>query len=136
MAKLGFLGLGLMGYPMARNLLRAGHEVALWSNTAEKARKLASDEGGRFCETPRQVAEHAECIFVCVGNTGMSKEVILGGNGVIAGAKPNTVVVDASTIGPPLGVVGIVRVGWATTGAATTALGKVFGCTNTTGRKA
>jgi 3-hydroxyisobutyrate dehydrogenase len=100
MAKLGFLGLGLMGYPMARNLLRAGHEVALWSNTADKARKLASDEGGRFCETPRHVAENAECLFVCVGNTGMSREVILGGNGVIAGAKPGTVVADASTIGP------------------------------------
>jgi 3-hydroxyisobutyrate dehydrogenase-like beta-hydroxyacid dehydrogenase len=100
MAKLGFLGLGLMGYPMARNLLRAGHEVALWSNTADKARKLASDEGGRFCETPRHVAENAECIFVCVGNTGMSRDVILGGNGIIAGAKPGTVVADASTIGP------------------------------------
>jgi len=100
MAKLGFLGLGLMGYPMARNLLRAGHEVALWSNTAEKAHKLASSEGGRFCETPQNVAENADCIFVCVGNTGMSREVILGAKGLIAGAKPGTVVADASTIGP------------------------------------
>lgn len=100
MAKLGFLGLGLMGYPMARNLLRAGHEVALWSNTAEKARKLASSEGGKFCETPQKVAENAECVFVCVGNTGMSREVILGANGLIAGAKPGSVVADASTIGP------------------------------------
>ena len=100
MAKLGFLGLGLMGYPMARNLLRAGHEVALWSNSADKARKLASEEGGKFCRAPREVAENAECIFVCVGNTGMSREVILGGNGVVAGAKPNTVVADATTIGP------------------------------------
>ena len=100
MAKLGFLGLGLMGYPMARNLLRAGHEVALWSHTAQKARKLAADEKGKFCETPKQVGENADCIFLCVGDTGMSSQVILGDHGIIHGAKRGTVVVDASTIGP------------------------------------
>jgi 3-hydroxyisobutyrate dehydrogenase-like beta-hydroxyacid dehydrogenase len=100
MAKLGFLGLGLMGYPMARNLLRAGHEVALWSHTAEKSRKLADEEHGRFCETPQQVAENADCMFLCVGTTGMSREVILGDRGIIHGAKRGAVVVDASTIGP------------------------------------
>jgi 3-hydroxyisobutyrate dehydrogenase-like beta-hydroxyacid dehydrogenase len=100
MAKLGFLGLGLMGYPMARNLLRAGHEVALWSNKAKKARKLAEEEKGTFCDTPRQVAEQADFIFLCVGTTEMSKEVILGTNGIIEGAKPGTVVADASTVSP------------------------------------
>jgi 3-hydroxyisobutyrate dehydrogenase-like beta-hydroxyacid dehydrogenase len=100
MAKLGFLGLGLMGYPMARNLLRAGHEVALWSHSSQKARQLAAEEKGRFCETPKQVGENADCIFLCVGDTGMSRQVILGDNGIIHGAKPGTVVVDASTIGP------------------------------------
>ena len=100
MAKLGFLGLGLMGYPMARNLLRAGHEVALWSHTAEKARKLAAEEKGKLCETPKQVGENADCIFLCVGSTEMSRHVILGENGIIHGAKKGTVVVDASTIGP------------------------------------
>ena len=100
MAKLGFLGLGLMGYPMARNLLRAGHEVALWSHSAQKARKLAADEKGKFCETPKQVGENADCIFLCVGDTLMSREVILGEHGIIQGAKRGTVIVDASTIGP------------------------------------
>jgi 3-hydroxyisobutyrate dehydrogenase/2-hydroxy-3-oxopropionate reductase len=100
MAKLGFLGLGLMGYPMARNLLRAGHQVALWSHTTDKARRLAADEKGVFCDTPRQVAEQADCIFLCVGDTGMSREVIVGKDGIIEGAKPGTVVVDASTISP------------------------------------
>ena len=100
MARLGFLGLGLMGYPMARNLLGAGHEVALWSNTASKARQLASEEKGIFCETPRQVAEHADCIFLCLGNTAMALEVILGSDGIVHGAKPGTVVADASTISP------------------------------------
>jgi 3-hydroxyisobutyrate dehydrogenase-like beta-hydroxyacid dehydrogenase len=89
-----------MGYPMARNLLRAGHEVALWSHTAEKARKLASSEGGKFCETPRAVAENADCVFLCVGDTGMSNKVILGPNGLIEGAKRGTVIADASTISP------------------------------------
>jgi 3-hydroxyisobutyrate dehydrogenase-like beta-hydroxyacid dehydrogenase len=100
MAKLGFLGLGIMGYPMARNLLRAGHEVALWSNTSDKARKLATDEKGSFCGTPRQVAENADCIFLCVGDTAMAKEVILGPEGIIHGVRPGTVVADASTISP------------------------------------
>ena len=101
MAKLGFLGLGIMGYPMARNLLRAGHEVYLWSNTASKAQELAkAEKGGHVCATPREVGENAECIFLCVGNTEMSERVILGEDGIRAGAKPGTVVVDASTIGP------------------------------------
>jgi 3-hydroxyisobutyrate dehydrogenase-like beta-hydroxyacid dehydrogenase len=89
-----------MGYPMARNLRKAGHEVAVWSHTGGKARKLASEVGAIPCDIPKQVAENAECIFICVGDTGMSREVILGQNGVIAGAKPGTVVADASTIGP------------------------------------
>lgn len=100
MAKLGFLGLGLMGYPMARNLLRAGHEVALWSNTADKARKLASEEKGKFCDTPEQVAENADVIFLCVGDTAMAQSVMLGENGLIEGIRPGAVVGDASTISP------------------------------------
>jgi 3-hydroxyisobutyrate dehydrogenase/2-hydroxy-3-oxopropionate reductase len=100
MAKLGFLGLGIMGYPMARNLLRAGHEVALWSNTAAKAQELAAAEKGHFCATPREVGEFAECIFLCVGDTAMSEAVILGENGIAAGAKPGTIIADASTISP------------------------------------
>ncbi|MCS6951544.1 MAG: NAD(P)-dependent oxidoreductase [Bryobacterales bacterium] len=100
MARLGFLGLGIMGYPMARNLLRAGHEVALWSHTAAKARQLAAAEKGVFCETPRQVGEFAECSFLCVGDTEMSERVILGPDGVAAGARPGAVIVDCGTISP------------------------------------
>ena len=89
-----------MGYPMARNLLRAGHEVALWSNTAAKARELAAAEKGRFCSTPEEVGENADFIFLCVGDTAMSEQVILGKNGIIAMARPGTVIADASTISP------------------------------------
>jgi len=101
MAKLGFLGLGLMGYPMARNLAKAGHQVAVWSNTASKAKQLASEEeDAAACDTPAQVAERADYVFACVGNTAMYEEVLTGENGVIDGAKPGTVVADASTISP------------------------------------
>lgn len=102
MAKLGFLGLGIMGYPMARNLLRAGHEVALWSHTAAKAKELAAAEKGKFRETPRQAAESAECVFLCVGDSQMSEQAILGPNGVIEGIKPGAVVVDTSTVSPSM----------------------------------
>jgi 3-hydroxyisobutyrate dehydrogenase/2-hydroxy-3-oxopropionate reductase len=86
---------------MARNLMRAGHQVAVWSNTAEKARRLAGEENGVFCATPREVAEHAaDCVFLCVGTGKMSERVILGPDGVVEGAKEGAVVADASTISP------------------------------------
>lgn len=100
MAKLGFLGLGLMGYPMARNLARAGHEVAVWSHTTSKPKQLAQEAKAIACDSPKQVGEKADCIFVCVGDTSMAEEVIAGANGVIAGAKPGAVVADCSTIAP------------------------------------
>lgn len=100
MAKLGFLGLGLMGYPMAEHLLDAGHEVALWSHTTAKAKQLAEAKGGVFCETPKAVGEFAECIFLCVGNSEMSEEVLTGKNGVIEGISAGNIVADCSTISP------------------------------------
>ncbi len=98
MAQLGFLGLGIMGYPMARNLLRAGHRVAVWSHTAAKARKLAEVEGGVFCETPSEVGRFAECAFLCVGDSAMSEQVTVGPGGLIEGARRGAVIVDASTV--------------------------------------
>jgi 3-hydroxyisobutyrate dehydrogenase/2-hydroxy-3-oxopropionate reductase len=99
MAKLGFLGLGLMGYPMARNLRRAGHEVAVWSYTTDKARKLAKDEKAKFCATPKEVGENSDVVFLCVGDTAMAEEVLLDADGVIESARPGMTVVDCSTIG-------------------------------------
>lgn len=101
MAKLGFLGLGIMGYPMARNLAKAGHEVFVWSHTAEKCQKLAAEESGvRPCATPKEVGGNAECIFLCVGDDKMSEQVILGKDGIAEGAKVGTVIVDTSTVSP------------------------------------
>ena len=89
-----------MGYPMARNLARAGHQVAVWSHTASKAQQLASEEKAIACASPKEVAEQADFIFACVGDTRMSQAVFTGPNGVIEGAKAGTVAADASTISP------------------------------------
>ena len=83
---------------MARNLLRAGHEVALWSHSSAKAKQLKQEAGGVDCDSPKQVAEHSECVFLCVGDTQMSEAVLVGPGGVLEGAKPGTVVANASTI--------------------------------------
>ena len=72
-----------MGYPMARNLLNAGHEVALWSHTASKAQQLAATGKGVACATPAEVAAQSECVFLCVGDSGMSETVILGPDGLV-----------------------------------------------------
>jgi 3-hydroxyisobutyrate dehydrogenase-like beta-hydroxyacid dehydrogenase len=96
MAKPGFLGLGIMGGPMAKRLLGAGHEVALWSHTKGKAEAL----GGKACATPREVAEQSDCVFLCVGDTAMSHQVIFGENGLATGAKKGLVIANCSTISP------------------------------------
>jgi 3-hydroxyisobutyrate dehydrogenase/2-hydroxy-3-oxopropionate reductase len=97
MAKLGFLGLGIMGYPMAGQLLKAGHEVALWSHTASKASELAATGKGTACATPREVAERADFIFYCVGDSAMSRQTAMG---LLDGVKPGAVVADCSTVAP------------------------------------
>jgi 3-hydroxyisobutyrate dehydrogenase-like beta-hydroxyacid dehydrogenase len=98
MAKLGFIGLGIMGNPMARNLCAAGHEVWAWSHTGGKAERLAAEAGATACTSPKAVAESAECIFLCVGNTEMSREVIFGEDGLASGARAESVIVDTSTV--------------------------------------
>jgi 3-hydroxyisobutyrate dehydrogenase-like beta-hydroxyacid dehydrogenase len=72
----------------------------LWSHTAQKARDLAAAEKGVFCDTPRQVGERADFVFLCVGDTAMSRDIILGPQGIAGGARPGTVVADASTVSP------------------------------------
>lgn len=100
MARLGFLGLGIMGYPMARNLLEKGNQVAAWSHTASKAARLAKEHGATACALPKDVAAQADVVFLCVGDTEMSQRVILGEDGLIHGAKPGSVIVDTSTVAP------------------------------------
>jgi 3-hydroxyisobutyrate dehydrogenase-like beta-hydroxyacid dehydrogenase len=100
MAQVGFLGLGIMGYPMAQHLLKAGHQVALWSNTTTKATELAKEGDGTACKTPRDVATRAEFIFYCVGDSEMARRITTGKDGLIEGVRPGCVIADCSTIAP------------------------------------
>jgi 3-hydroxyisobutyrate dehydrogenase-like beta-hydroxyacid dehydrogenase len=100
MAKLGFLGLGIMGMPMARQLLKAGHDVALWSHQREKAATLAKEGNGLPCSTPKEVAERADFIFYCVGDSAMGREITLGAQGLLEGVRPGSVTADCGTISP------------------------------------
>jgi 3-hydroxyisobutyrate dehydrogenase-like beta-hydroxyacid dehydrogenase len=99
-AKLGFLGLGIMGGPMARHLVSGGHTVAVWSHNQKKAKELAASAGATFYETPAQVAQNSDCAFLCVGDTAMSREVILGEKGLAKGAGKGFVIADCSTVSP------------------------------------
>jgi len=99
MAKLGFLGLGIMGGPMALRLIEAGHEVAVWSFSAGKTDAFVA-KGAVACATPAEVARQSECTFLCVGDTEMARKVILGTDGLAEGAATGTIIVDCSTIAP------------------------------------
>lgn len=100
MANIGFLGLGIMGGPMAQHLIDAGHNATVWSHNSEKAAQFARTHGVVAAATPADVARQSKYIFLCVGDTAMSKEVILGASGLIEGAAPDTLIVDCSTISP------------------------------------
>lgn len=92
--------MGIMGAPMARNLLKAGHQVALWSNTVQKAKDLAKEGNGAACATPKEVAERADFVFYCVGDSEMDKKIAVGPAGLIEGSRPGSVTADCSTISP------------------------------------
>ncbi len=85
---------------MARHLLQAGHEVALWSYTSGKADRLLQYGKGCVCASPSEVASRSDCVFLCVGDTDMSKQVILGESGLITAGRSGLVVVDCSTVSP------------------------------------
>ena len=102
MAQIGFLGLGIMGYPMAQHLLQAGHEVALWSHQSQKTIDLAGAGKGFACTTPKQVAERADFVFYCVGDSSMAKAITLGAGGLLEGVRPGSIIADCSTIAPTL----------------------------------
>src|SRR5260370_42484084 len=80
-ATVGFLGLGIMGTPMAQRLIGAGHRVTVWSHTVEKAARFASLHNCDLGNTPADVARASQTVFLCVGDTAMSREVILGKEG-------------------------------------------------------
>ncbi len=95
--RVAFLGLGVMGYPMAGHLARAGHQVTVYNRTTAKAEAWAAAEGGRFAATPREAAAGADFVFACVGNDDDLRAVTLGANGAFAGMAPGAVFVDHTT---------------------------------------
>ncbi|ALN73854.1 NAD(P)-dependent oxidoreductase [Aureimonas sp. AU20] len=98
MAKTAFIGLGVMGFPMAGHLTaKGGHEVTVFNRTTDKAERWASQHGGAFCATPREAAEGADFVFVCVGNDDDVRSVVLGADGALAGMKPGATLVDHTT---------------------------------------
>ncbi len=97
--KLGFIGLGIMGRPMALNLRRAGHALWVYGRRAETMKPLA-EAGAIACLSPQEVAANADVIFIIVSDTPDVEQVILGDQGVIHGARPGAAVVDMSTISP------------------------------------
>ena len=98
MAKLAFLGLGVMGAPMAAHLQKAGHDVTVYNRTTEKARAWAETHGGKMAETPKAAAERAEIVFSCVGNDDDLRSVCVGDDGAFAGMGEGTIFVDHTTV--------------------------------------
>jgi 3-hydroxyisobutyrate dehydrogenase len=97
MAKVAFLGLGVMGYPMARHLKAKGHEVTVYNRTTAKAETWASENGGRAAKTPREAAEGQEIVFCCVGNDDDLRQVVVGQDGALQGMKAGGLFVDHTT---------------------------------------
>ncbi len=95
--KVAFLGLGVMGYPMAGHLARAGHRVTVYNRTAAKAEAWVAEYGGRAAPTPGQAAENATAVFACVGNDDDVRAVTLGQDGAFAGMEQGAVFVDHTT---------------------------------------
>lgn len=97
--KIGFIGLGIMGKPMALNLARAGYQLAVYARRSKMMAPL-TQAGATACNSAAEVARHSDVIFICVADTPDVEEVILSEQGVLAGAREDSVVVDMSTISP------------------------------------
>ena len=97
--RVGYVGLGIMGMGMARNLVKAGFPLSVWNRTASKAEALAA-EGATARATPAEVAANSDIIVICVSDTPDVEAVLLGENGIIHGAQAGSLVIDCSTISP------------------------------------
>ena len=97
MAKVAFVGLGVMGFPMAGHLAAGGHEVTVYNRTAAKAEDWVAKHGGASAETPRAAAKDQEIVFSCVGNDDDLRGVVLGEDGIFAGLASGGILVDHTT---------------------------------------
>ncbi len=97
MAKVAFIGLGVMGYPMAGHIAAKGHDVTVYNRTAAKAEKWVGEHGGNHAPTPREAAKNCEFVFSCVGNDDDLRAVTLGDDGAFLGMAPGAVFIDNTT---------------------------------------
>lgn len=98
MAKIAFLGLGVMGYPMAGHLQKAGHDVTVYNRTTAKAQKWADEYNGAFESTPAKAVVAANFVMCCVGNDDDLRQVCLGDEGAFSGMSDGSVFVDHTTV--------------------------------------
>lgn len=103
MKKVGFIGLGIMGKPMALNLIKAGYKLFVYDVRPETMLEL-SDKGAERCSSPKHVAKESEIIIIMLPNSPQVKEVVLGKDGILEGAKSGTILVDMSSIAPLVSV--------------------------------
>ena len=95
--KVAFIGLGVMGYPMAGYISKAGHNVTVFNRTKSKAEKWVNQYKGKLAETPMEAAKECEFIFTCVGNDNDLREVTLGAKGLFKTAKKGAIHIDNTT---------------------------------------
>ncbi|MDP7402535.1 MAG: NAD(P)-dependent oxidoreductase [Pseudomonadota bacterium] len=95
--KVAFIGLGVMGYPMAGHVLRAGLEICVFNRNAARAEQWCAEYGGDVAPTPAEAARNADVVLVCVGNDDDVRAVVLGQNGALAAMKPGAILVDHTT---------------------------------------
>ena len=98
MTKITFLGLGVMGYPMAGHLVAAGHSVTVYNRTTAKAEAWVAQHGGALCKTPADAAEGSEMVMACVGNDDDLRSVCLGPDGAFASMSKGSIFVDHTTV--------------------------------------
>lgn len=98
MAKIAFLGLGVMGYPMAGHLKAAGHDVTVFNRTAAKAEAWVAEHGGEMALTPKAAVAGADFVMACVGNDDDLRHVCVGDEGAFHGMKPGAIFVDHTTV--------------------------------------
>ncbi len=95
--KVAFIGLGVMGYPMAGHVLRAGLEICVFNRNAARAEQWCTEYGGDMAPTPAEAAKNADVVLVCVGNDDDVRAVVLGESGVLSAMKPGAILVDHTT---------------------------------------
>lgn len=97
MARVAFVGLGTMGYPMAGHLARAGHDVAVFNRTTATAERWLAEHRGHVAGTPAQAAASCDAVFVCVGNDDDVRSVVYGAHGALSAMQPGSILVDHTT---------------------------------------